>query len=77
MRRLRHPRPADYQAAMLKRIENGTYRLGRSATNAQIRESIEDLTKTIADPACEPDVREWKKADIRGLRKVLWERGVL
>ena len=63
-----------YRQEVLNRIEAGTYRMALRATNQQILESIEDIEMQIRHPKCEPDVKEWKRADLRALRRVLRER---
>lgn len=65
---------ARYREEVAARIEQGTYRLAMTATAQQIRESIEDFREIIADPRTEPDVKEWKRADLRGLKRALKEK---
>jgi hypothetical protein len=63
-----------YREEVARRIEHGTYRMAMQATPAQIRNSIQDLLAIINDPKTEPDVREWKRADLRALRRALKEK---
>jgi hypothetical protein len=74
MRRFARPQGRKYKEEVLRRIEDGTYRIALAVSTEHIRHLIRQINEIISDPRCEPDVKEWKEADLRALRRVLTER---